>query len=108
MTRVQMKEADPMDATDRQRDHLESLGVRTIPRTSTIAAPSRRIDEPYEEETDEVRDEEMGWSNCAGVDSFGHQPRNWSTVRLTAILLTILGIGWLVYELVNVSGTMLR
>ena len=97
-----------MDAIDRQRNHLKGPGVRTIPEASTIAAPFKRIDELYEEETDEVRDQEMGWSNCAGVASFGHQPRNWSTIRLTAILLTVLGIGWLVYELVNASDTMLR
>ncbi len=51
-----------MNATDSQREHLQSLGVRTIPKDLTIGGASVWIDELYEEDFDELRDERMGLS----------------------------------------------
>jgi hypothetical protein len=51
-----------MNATDRQRDRLTSLGVRTIPKDLTLGAASVWIDELYEEDFDGERDERTGLS----------------------------------------------
>jgi hypothetical protein len=70
----------------------------------TIVATSRF----YGEEIDEERDAEMGWSNCAGIDLHGHQLPNWTIIRWAAILLVILGVGGLVYGLVEASDAILH
>jgi hypothetical protein len=62
----------------------------------------------HEEEIDEEGDEEVGWSDFAGADLSGDQVRNWNIIRWTAILLAILGIGWLVYETITARVAMLR
>lgn len=62
----------------------------------------------YEEEIDEEGDEEFGWSDLAGADLSGDQVRNWSIIKWAAILLVILGVGGLVYGLVEASAAILR
>jgi hypothetical protein len=61
----------------------------------------------YEEEIDEERDEELGWSDFAGANLFGDRLRNSSVVKWAAILLVILGVGGLVYGLVEASAAIL-